>query len=172
MLERPQADVAHIGLSRTSDPAWPLAEEGFTLAREREIESLLAVANGYVGNRASLAEGSPLSAPATLVAGIFIQPPAPSVPELLVLPDWSGVRIWIEGQPLSMQQGQVLEHRRILDLRRGVLWREWRHRDANGRVTYLTFFRLASMADRHLLLQWVALRPENYSGMVTLEPRT
>ncbi|HKS72245.1 MAG TPA: hypothetical protein VJQ82_03550, partial [Terriglobales bacterium] len=168
VLERPRRDLRHIGLHRTSDPAWLLVEEGFTLAREREIESLLAIGNGYVGNRASLAEGSPLSAPATFAAGIFAHSSPPSVPELLVLPDWTGVRIWIEGQPLSMQEGRVLEHRRVLDLRQGVLWREWRHCDPNGRVTYLTAFRLLSLADRHLLVQWLVLRPENYGGRVNL----
>ncbi len=169
VLERPRGNLGRIGLHRTADPAWLLAEEGFTLAREREIESLLAIGNGYVGNRGSLAEGSPLSAPATFAAGIFMHPPSPSVPELLVLPDWTGVRICIEGQPLSMQEGQVLEHRRVLDLRQGVLWREWRHRDPNGRVTYLKAFRLASLADRHLLVQWLVLRPENYGGRVSFE---
>lgn len=169
VLELPKGEPWHIGLRRTPDPAWLLAEEGFTLAREREIESLLAIGNGYVGNRGSLAEGSPLSAPATFAAGIFMHPPPPSVPELLVLPDWTGVRIWIGGQPLSMHEGQVVEHRRVLDLRQGVLWREWRHRDPNGRVTYLTAFRLVSLADRHLLVQWLVLRPENYGGRVDFE---
>ena len=40
---------------RTSDPQWLLIDEGFTLAREHETESLFAIANGYVGNRGSLA---------------------------------------------------------------------------------------------------------------------
>src|SRR6476620_10676153 len=110
---------------RTSDPQWLLIDEGFTLRREHEIESLFAIANGYVGNRGSLAEGSPLSAPATFVAGIFEQLDAPgSVPQLMVLPDWTSVRIWIDDQPLSMLQGEVLEHRRVLDFRRGILWRQ------------------------------------------------
>lgn len=169
VMERPPADIAQVHVQRSDDPGWLLVEEGFTLAREREIESLLAIGNGYVGNRASLAEGSRLSAPATFAAGIFTQPDGVTIPELMVLPDWTGVRIWIEGQPLSMQEGQVLEHRRVLDLRQGVLWREWRHRDVNGRVTCLQAFRLASLSDRHLLLQWMGLRPENYGGKIELE---
>ncbi len=157
-------------VSRTSDPKWLLQEEGFTLAREHEVESLLAISNGYIGNRASLAEGSPLSAPATFAAGVYTSPAKPaSVPELLILPDWTGVRVWMEDKPLNMNEGQVLEHRRVLDMLHGVLWREWRHRDPDGRETHLITFRLASLADRHLLLQSVALRAENYSGTVRLE---
>lgn len=157
-------------VSCASDPLWLLREEGFTLAREHEIESLLAISNGYLGNRASLAEGTPLSSPATFVAGVFTHPQTPgSIPQLLVLPDWTGVRIWIEGHPLNMHEGQVLEHERILDMLHGVLWRKWRHRDPNGRETNVLGYRLASMADRHLLLQAVTLKAENYSGTIQLE---
>jgi len=152
------------------EAAWSLVEEGFTLAREHEIESLFAIANGYVGNRGSLAEGSPLSAPATFVAGVFEADGKPgSVPGLFLLPDWSGVRAWVEGQALGMDQGQILEHRRILDMSRGMLWREWRHRDPNGRITRLVAFRFTSLADRHLLVQSVSFTPENYSGELRLE---
>ncbi len=50
---------------------WIFAEEEPTLTREHELESLFAIGNGYVGSRGSLAEGNPLSAPATFVAGVF-----------------------------------------------------------------------------------------------------
>lgn len=158
------------GELRTRDPKWLLVEEGFTLAREHEIESLFAIANGYVGNRGSLAEGSTLSAPATFIAGVFEEVDLPgAVPELMVLPDWTNVKIWINHQPLSMEYGEVLEHRRILDMRQGILWREWRHRDPAGRITRIEAFRLASLVDRHLLLHAVTLIPENYSGVVRFE---
>lgn len=154
----------------TSDPLWLLREEGFNLAREHELESLLAISNGYVGNRASLAEGTPLSSPATFAAGVFRHPQTPgSTPQLLILPDWTGIRIWIEGYLLNMNEGHVLEHQRVLDMLHGALWRTWRHRDPRGRETSILGYRLASIADRHLLLQSVTLKPENYSGTVQLE---
>ena len=157
-------------LARSTDPRWLMVEEGFTLAREHEIESLFSIANGYVGNRGSLAEGSPLSAPATFVAGIFEHSEKPgSVPALMAMPDWTAVRVWIDEHPLNMQEGQVLEHRRILDLHGGVFWREWRHRDVYGRITHIIAFRLASQADRHLLLQSVVLTAENYNGVLRFE---
>jgi trehalose/maltose hydrolase-like predicted phosphorylase len=169
-LRRGAGQAALRGRFRSSEPNWLLMEEGFTLPREHEIESLFAIGNGYVGNRGSLAEGSALSAPATFVAGVFQQLEMPgSVPELMVLPDWTNVRIWIDHQPLSMERGEVLEHRRILDFRGGMLWREWRHRDPEGRITRIEAFRLASLADRHLLLHVVTLKAENYSALVRFE---
>ena len=64
--------------------------------------------------------------------------------------------------------GRVLEHRRMLDLRQGVLWREWRQQNSSGRITRVRFLRLASLADRHALLQSVAVTVENYSGRIEL----
>jgi kojibiose phosphorylase len=149
----------------TDDPGWILAEEGFTLAREHELESLFAIGNGYAGSRGSLAEGSALSAPATFVAGVFDSKPG-SVPELAPTADWTRLSTTIDGQPLRLDRGHNLEHRRILDMRQGILWREWRHQDVAGRITRVHALRFASLADRHLLAQCVTITPENYTGRV------
>jgi len=37
--------------SSDGDPSWLLIEEGIDFAREREIESIFALANGYLGTR-------------------------------------------------------------------------------------------------------------------------
>jgi kojibiose phosphorylase len=62
----------------------------------------------------------------------------------------------------------VLKHRRLLDLRQGVLWREWRQQDPSGRTTRLSYLQLASLADRHVLLQSVVVTAENYAGRISL----
>jgi trehalose/maltose hydrolase-like predicted phosphorylase len=152
----------------TDDPGWILVEEGFTLSREHEVESLFAIGNGYVGSRGSLAEGSALSASATFVAGVF-DSEAGSVLSLAPTADWTRLSATIEGQPLRLDQGQNLDHKRILDMRQGILWREWRHQDEGGRITRLRALRLASMADRHLVVQCVTITPENYSGAVSVD---
>jgi HAD superfamily hydrolase (TIGR01509 family) len=154
--------------SPTSDAAWTLVEEGFVLSREHEIESIFAIGNGFVGTRASLAEGSPLSAPATFLAGLFDQSPE-TMPGLVTLPDWTRLSVVLEGAPIRLDAGRNLEHRRILDMRQGILWREWRHEDAAGRITRFRGLRLASLADRRLLIQSVALSAENYSGTVSID---
>ena len=152
----------------TDDPGWILVDEGFTLAREHELESLFAIGNGYAGSRGSLAEGSALSAPATFVAGVF-DSEAGSVPGLAPTADWTRLSGTIDGQPLRLDRDHNLEHRRILDMRQGILWREWRHQDEAGRITRLRALRLASMADRHLLVQCVTITPENFSGRLFID---
>ncbi len=159
-------------LAPTREPGWCLVEEGYSRAREHEIESLFTVANGYIGTRGSLSEGGSMTNPATFVAGVFVSNPEPdSVPGLLSIPDWTDLQVFVERTRLSLEQGCLLGHRRILDLRQGLLWREWRHRDPVGRVTRLWSLRLASLGDRHLLLQTTIVTPENYAGRVQIEAR-
>jgi len=152
----------------TIDPGWIIVEEGFTLTREHEVESLFAIGNGYAGSRGSLSEGSALSAPATFIAGVYDAAEG-AVPGLVAVADWTNLSVTIDGHGLRLDQGKNLEHRRILDLQQGILWREWRHQDQTGRITRLLALRLASMVDRHLLVQCTAITPENYSGTIVFD---
>lgn len=103
-----QHSSANLPVEPTVDLGWIVVEEGFALAREHEVESLFAIGNGYVGSRASLAEGTPLSAPATFVAGVFASDIG-SVPALARLADWTRLSITVDGQPLRLDQGRWLE---------------------------------------------------------------
>jgi trehalose/maltose hydrolase-like predicted phosphorylase len=169
LAPRPSPASASV-LPTLSPGPWLLIEEGFSLAREHEIESLFTVANGYVGTRGSLAEGSPLSAPATFIAGVFdIDPQAGAIPELAVAPDWMQLRVSIDGNAISIETSRLLEHRRILDMRQGMFRREWRFQDASGRITNVQGLRFASLADRHALVQSILFTPENYSARLHVE---
>lgn len=171
VLERQLALEDELGVfAPPRDAAWAIEEPGFDPTREHEIESLLAIANGYVGSRGSIAEGSSVSRPATFLAGAFEPSADPSgVPELVVLPDWGRLRFVVEGEPLGVETGQMSEHRRILDMRRAVLLREATERGAAGHVTRFTTLHLASLADRHVLVERVELCAQNYSGTVRVE---
>jgi trehalose/maltose hydrolase-like predicted phosphorylase len=164
-------DLALLPATPTPDPGWILVDEGFNLAREHEVESLFAVSNGYVGSRGSVAEGSSLSAPAAFLAGVFGASPPLEVPVLVSAPDWLRLCATVDGYELTLETGRILEHRRVLDLRRGILWRVWRHQDPTGRITLIRGLRLASLADRHVLMQSVTFTPENYGGRLLLELR-
>lgn len=154
------------------DDTWLLVEEGFTLAREHEIESILALSNGALGVRSSVAEKTSLSQPATYVAGIFDVRAAPgSVPELTTIGDWTDLRIYVDGVPLLLESGTNLVHRRLVDIRQGLHWRDWLHRDQVGRLTRLTFVRFASMAERGLIAQSALIVPENYTACLEAESR-
>jgi kojibiose phosphorylase len=157
-------------LAPTADASWLLVEDGANPAREREIESLFAIGNGYLGIRSSIAEGTRFSHPSTFMAGLYVADGGIG-PRLALLPDWLHVDVTVEQEQLSLEAGRTLMHRRRLDLRQGVLWREWCQQDPSGRITRLTFLQLASLADRHVLLQSVAITAENYAGRISLTAR-
>src|SRR5687767_2254970 len=159
-------------IAPTSDTDWCVVEEGFSPAREPQLESSLTVANGYLGTRGSLSERSSVTSLATFLAGAFVtNPEAGSVPELVVIPDWTHVQISVEGTALSLETGNWVEHRRILDFRQGILWREGVQRDTAGRLTHLRSLRLASLHDRRLLLQTTVITAESYAGRLEIEAR-
>jgi trehalose/maltose hydrolase-like predicted phosphorylase len=149
----------------TADPLWRIKEEGFNLAREHEIESLFAVSNGYVGSRASLAEGSPLSNPATFIAGVFdtsASAQGDTIPELAAAPDWMQLSLQAIGSEVRLDQGDYLWHHRMIDMRQGIFWREFQYRTGGGGIIGGQACRFASLADRHVLFQRVRLTPEDH----------
>jgi trehalose/maltose hydrolase-like predicted phosphorylase len=164
-------------------PRWLLTADGWAAKREPAIEGAFALVNGYLGTRAAVEEGSGASAPATFLAGVFDtatqsaaqaaatpqhQVVAAPTAELVVAPDWSRLRVLVDGAPLEMETAEVLTHRRTLDLRRGVLVREWRLR-AGGRTTRLRSLRFASLDDRHVLGQAIEVMAEDWSGELVVE---
>ncbi|MBC8160087.1 MAG: glycoside hydrolase family 65 protein [Roseiflexaceae bacterium] len=160
----------------TTDPRWTLAVDGFDRGLEKSIESVMALVNGYCGTRGAIEEGSSASHPSTFVAGVFNQPEKPQdtaleapIPEIVVSPNWSKLRIAVAGQELNLDSAELLEQRRTLDIRQGVLLREWRVRDNAGQITRLASLRFASLHDRHTLAQVLTFTPENYSGAVEIE---
>jgi trehalose/maltose hydrolase-like predicted phosphorylase len=156
----------------SADRGWVITKDDFEPWQERDVEALLTIGNGYLGTRGAVEEATPASRPATLIAGVYDAPPGDeATPTLYVAPNWLNVRVSVEGEPLMLSRGTILEHRRTLDLRRGVLHRQWRQRDPDGRITRLTTLRFASLADRHLLFHRIEVMPENYSGLVSLEVR-
>jgi trehalose/maltose hydrolase-like predicted phosphorylase len=164
-------DIAEVqDLALTRDSTWLIAWEGFDPLRERDVESLMTVGNGYLGTRGSIEEGDVASRPSTLIAGVFnALPETGNRPELVVAPDWLEVKVWVEGELLSCRTGEVIEHRRTLDMRRGILVRAWRHRDKHGRITRLVYVRFASLADRHIVGLRVEVTPENYAGHIRIQ---
>ena len=79
-------------LSPSGDQDWLLIEEGIDLAREHEIASILTTANGYLGIRASIAEGDRFSRPSIFAAGIYVAEKGLGA-RFAVLPHWLHVSV-------------------------------------------------------------------------------
>ncbi len=147
---------------------WCIIEDCFDASRAGHRETVCALGNGYLGVRGAPEDGHPASTPATLMAGVFDAAPG-GVPELVVAPNWLGMRVLIDGEEFGMASGGVLDFRRTLDMRDGVLEREVRWRDGRGRTTRLTWRRIVSMADVHAAAISLSIEAEDHDCGIVVD---
>lgn len=143
------------------DQGWALVVDGFDPIREREVESWLTVGNGVTGTRGSLEEGHDVSAPATFVSGAYVDGAGGAAdPVLATAPEWTRLAPVVDGAPVMLWTGDVIAHRRVLDLRHGVVTRTWRQRLPSGTEMTLRSARFASMADPQLVVLWAEVHAD------------
>ncbi|WP_231569410.1 glycoside hydrolase family 65 protein [Prescottella defluvii] len=160
------------------DAAWLLTYRGYDPTAEGLRESLLTLANGYLGTRGALSESRAdgIHYPGVYVAGCYnrldsmIDGIRHEDESLVNLPNWTALTFRIEdGEWLSPGGDfETLHHHVGLDTRGGLLLRESLLVDPQGRRTRLRERRIVSMADPHLAVVDTVLRPENWSGRLTV----
>lgn len=150
----------------TSD--WHITEPPFDASRQQEMESIFTLGNGYLGSRGVLEELPEGSSPGTFFAGLF-EGTGAQVPELINAPNPVTLQISYGGQKLGIGAMDSLAHRRILDLKHGLLYRETRYQTAvaKRRIRYQSV-RLFSMANPHVAVMRVAITPIDHAMTFTV----
>ncbi len=151
-----------------SSPEWLVDEPEYNLEKINFYETIFTVGNGYLGTRGSLEEGIKGELPGTFLAGVFDHHDS-AVTDLVNAPNWLPMRIRVDGERLSLQRSKILEHRRILDMKKGLLYRFTQFEDSQGRRTRYESLRFASFHNQHLCGIKAIVTPENYSGLITVE---
>ncbi|MGY1705616.1 glycoside hydrolase family 65 protein [Geodermatophilus sp. SYSU D00697] len=139
---------------------WALTEIGLDHASLAVHESVFALANGHIGMRGSFEEGEPVVVPGTYLNGFFEERPLPyaeagyGFPEqgqtVVNVTDGKLIRLLVGDTPLDLDYGEIIDHRRTLDLRRGLLRRTTEWRSPNGRTVRVTSTRLVSLRRRSI----------------------
>ncbi len=150
-----------------SNSPWLFEEKGYQPQNILEFESLFTLGNGYLGQRGSLEENPKNSYRGTYIAGIFDKSEA-IAPELVKAPGWTDLSIWIEGQKFNFDSCKILEHKRILDVKKGILHRQTRFKDKKGRILKLITKRLVFMHQVRGAVIDIRIIPENFSGNIKL----
>ncbi len=134
------------------DPSWRLEVDGFDPDLEGDVEAWLTVGNGRTGTRGSVEEAREDSSAAVFVAGVFGgEDGDPNGPELARGPEWPRLHPRVDADAVRLDPGSAIEHRRILDLRQAIVFREWRQRLGGGREWRFRSARFASLGDREIL---------------------
>lgn len=156
---------------------WDLVYEGFDPAAEGVHEALCTLGNGLFATRGAWPESRAdgIHYPGTYIAGCYdrlttqVAGRRVENEDIVNAPNWLPLSFRIgDGPWLGSVDFETPESRQVLDLRRGVLDRWLRVRDAQGRITVIQQRRFVHMEDRHLAGLSVAITPENWSGPVTV----
>lgn len=149
---------------------WQIHEQFFRPDQQRHFETLFTVGNGYMGTRGAFEEGVDGDSPATLIHGIYDHTPGTLVPELVNAPNWLGLRLTVDGTPVSVLPvyGDLLGYDRALDMRRALLRRELLFRAASGAIVRVVFERFASLDQPHMMAQRVDVSAVNGDPRIEL----
>ena len=155
------------------DKTWQITFEGYDPEDEGRREALCTLGNGYLVTRAAApsATADGVHYPGTYRAGLYnrlvssVEGEQGENESLVNLPNWLPLTFRIgEGDWFAIDEVHLLSYRQTLDLRCGVLRRDLRFRDPQGRETTLRETCLVSMAQPHLAGLRVELIVENWSG--------
>ncbi|HUE44743.1 MAG TPA: glycosyl hydrolase family 65 protein [Aestuariivirgaceae bacterium] len=156
---------------------WQLEYDRFDPAEEPLREALCTLGNGFFATRGAAEEASADDThyPGTYIAGGYNRLETEVAgrmienEDLVNMPNWLPLSFRPEGGDwLDLGRDEVLSFRQTLDLRAGVLRRDIRVRDREGRETSLAARRLVHMSEPHLAaIEW-RIRPENWSGRMEL----
>ena len=155
---------------------WSLVYDTVDLEQEGLQEALCTLGNGYFATRGAAAEAAAdgVHYPGTYVAGLYNRLGTEMAgrvienEDLVNVPNWLVLRVRINGTWFGLEDVEVLDYRRELDIRRGLLVRHVEFRDGQGRETVLTERRLVSMDDPHLAAQQLTVLARNWAGSLTV----
>jgi kojibiose phosphorylase len=166
-------------VNRAQDRLWQITEYPHHPDKQLYYETIFTLGNGYLGSRAAFEEGHEGETPATLVHGIFNHAEGALVPELVNLPDWTGIRLTVDGTAFHLRPpgdnwltppaGACLGYERTLNLREGVLRRTVLFRAETGATVRVAFERFASLVDVNVLAQRVTVTAIDGAPSILLE---
>ncbi|MEA3431423.1 MAG: glycosyl hydrolase family 65 protein [candidate division WOR-3 bacterium] len=153
---------------KLSDKSWCITQEEYKPEKTQFYETLFTLANGYTGVRANLVWETQYGHPVTFFAGVFDRTLEVKT-SLANAPDWTNLKLTADNETISFEKGKLLEYKRTLDMRRGILHERIRWESPKRKITRIETVRLVHLEEKHEGLVYGRLMPENYSGNIIME---
>jgi alpha,alpha-trehalose phosphorylase len=139
---------------------WQIVERRFEPEYLPALESVFAVANGYLGLRGTPEEGTPVHEGGAVLNGFHETWPI-VYPEdafglarvgqtIVNATDGTIIRLFVDDEPFDLATARILRFERVLDMQIGVLSREVEFETKRGQRMLVRSRRLASLEHRHL----------------------
>jgi len=160
------------------DP-WCIVEDGFSKENHRASESIFSLGNGRFGQRANFEEtysGETLQG--NYIAGVYY-PDKTRVgwwkngyPEyfakVLNAPNWIGIIIRIGNEEVDLNTAQVISFKRILNMKEGLLQRDYHIKLDSGKQLKASITRFLSIADPEIGSIRYSITPINFSDSIII----
>lgn len=161
------------------DP-WKVIEEGFEKKRSRISESMFCLANEFMGVRGYFEEGYSGN---RLLGSYFnnlyeemevqhwqlFKGMITRVCFGVNSVDWLYTRIILDGEQLDLAKCSFDNFKRVLDMKKGTLTREFVWKTKSGKEVKVTFLRFLSMDKPNMGFQKISFEPLNFSGSIHVQ---
>jgi maltose phosphorylase len=158
---------------------WKIIEEEFKPEYGRVSESIFSLGNGYMGVRGYFDEGySGDKLVGAYLNGLFEEgnaSPSGNYKGMVTRTcfmvntiDWLYTRINIDGESLDIGKSRIRDFNRSLDMRSGILTRDFIWDTSSGKSIKLSFERFLSMTNREIGCQRISFKPINFSGKINI----
>ena len=138
---------------------WHLIEKRYHPEFMSQLETMLALGNGYLGMRGCPEEGGPYAENSTLINGFYETRPivygedAYGFPKtgqtILNVTDSKTIKLFVDDEPFWLASANLLSYDRRLNMKSGTLDREVVWETPAGKQVRITSRRLVSFTDRH-----------------------
>lgn len=151
-----------------SSDSWMILQDHYDPEENLKYESLFCLSNGYMGTRGAYEERTAKSIPCTYINGVFDKSET-FMRELANLPDWLGIRLYVEKELIGIENCRILEFTRALDMKHALLAKRFILEDKKGRRTRIEGIRMVSRSNVHRMGIRLFVTPLNYSGIIEVE---
>ena len=166
------------GRAFTVEP-WVVREPKLDLDVLGQVESVFALSNGHIGLRGNLDEGEPAGLPGTYLNAFYEIRPLPyaeagyGYPEggqtIINVTNGKLIRLLVDDEPFDVRYGVLLEHRRTLDLRAGVLRREVEWASPAGQKVRVRSTRMVSFVQRSVAAMLYEVEPLDEAARIVVQ---
>src|SRR5271167_58150 len=139
---------------------WNVIEKRFHPEFLAQLETMLALGNGYLGMRGCPEEGGPNAENSTLINGFYETSPivypedaygfAKTNQTIFSVTDSKIIKLFVDDEPFWLSNANLVSYDRRLNMRSGTLDREILWETPAGKQVLITSRRLVSFANRHV----------------------
>ncbi|MFC1566879.1 glycoside hydrolase family 65 protein [bacterium] len=146
---------------------WLITENEWKSSMQEVRESQFTLGNGFICSRGVLEELPEKSCAGTFFAGLYDKTGA-QVTELINAPNPINIGFMVEGEKLGIGTMDVLEHKRILDLKKGLLIRNSILQNAKKHRFDYQSARFFSMQNKHIAAMKIYITPLDNDAIFTV----